>query len=148
MIFYYAPEEQAQWEPGAYAAVDKALALDPDLAEAHIARGQLLWTPSNGFPHEKAIREFRRALALKPNSSDAHAWLAAVYNHVGLLEEALGHAGRARAIDPTFRGAWTQEMLTLVNLGRYEDAQSLWQGIPQSGPAVSTPVEYSPVFAG
>jgi len=135
MVFFYAPEEQAQWEPRAYAAVDKALALDPDLAEAHVARGQLLWTPSNRFPHETAIREFRQALASKPNSSAAHMWLAVVYNHVGLLEEALGHARRALAIDPTNQPARTQEIWALVVLGRYEDALSLWQGLPQSEPA-------------
>ena len=133
MVFFYAPEEQAQWEPRAYGAVDKALALDPDLAEAYVARGQLLWTPSNHFPHEKAIREFRRALALKPNSSDAHGWLAGVYNHVGLLEEGLRHSRQALAIDPSYRPARTQEMLALVGLGRYEDALSLWQGLPQRG---------------
>jgi tetratricopeptide (TPR) repeat protein len=133
MVFYYAPEEQAKWEPRAYAAVDRALALDPDLAEAYVARGQLLWTPSNRFPHEEAIRQFRRALALKPNSSNAHNWLAVVYTHVGLLEEGLGHARRALAIDPTHRGARTTEMLALVGLGRYDDALSIWQGLPKSG---------------
>jgi len=133
MFFFFSPEEQAQWESKAQAAVDKALALDPDLAEAHVARGRLLWTPSNHFPHEKAIQEFRRALALKPNSSEAHAWLAVVYNHVGLLEEGLRHARQALAIDPAHVIARGQEAMALLGLGRYEETLSILQRLPERG---------------
>jgi non-specific serine/threonine protein kinase len=133
MFFFFAPEEQAQWEPKARAAVDRALALDPDLAEAYIARGELIWTPSNHFPHERAIREFRRALMLKPNSSEAHLKLAMIYNHVGLFEEALGHVRRARAIDPTQGADPTQELLALGGLRRYDEALSMCQNLPQRG---------------
>ena len=55
-LFLFAPGEE-QWEEKAFVAAEKALALDPDLAVAHLARGRLLWTPANHFPHEKAIRE-------------------------------------------------------------------------------------------
>ena len=133
MFFFFAPEQQAQWEFKAHAAVDKALALDPDVAEAHVARGRLLWTPSNRFPHEKALREFRRALALKPNSSEAHAWLAVVYNHVGLLEEGLRHARQALAIDPAHVIARGQEAMALLGLGRYEETLSILQRLPERG---------------
>jgi len=133
MFFSFVPEEQGQWEPKAHAAVDQALALDPDLAEAYIARGMLIWTPSNHFPHERAIREFRRALVLKPNSGEAHDWLATVYNHVGLLEEALRHLRQARAIDPAHGGDPLQELLALMGLGRYGEAISMWRNLPQRG---------------
>jgi hypothetical protein len=33
-----------QWEEKALVSAEKALALDPDLAVAHLARGRLLWT--------------------------------------------------------------------------------------------------------
>ena len=57
----FAPQEK-QWEEKAFQAADKALSLDPKLAEAHVARGLLLWTPSKGFQHKEAIQEYRRAL--------------------------------------------------------------------------------------
>ncbi len=66
-------------EDKAHTAVEKALSLDPDLSEAYLARGTLLWTPFNNFPHEKTIREYRRALALNPNLDEAHRQLAFVY---------------------------------------------------------------------
>ena len=66
-LFLFAPEER-QLEEKAFMAAEKALALDPNLAVAHLARGRLLWTPANHFPHEKAIREYRRALDIEPES--------------------------------------------------------------------------------
>lgn len=121
-IFGIAPQEQKELEPKAWSEVEKALAIDPDLADAYIARGDLLWTPANHFPHEKAIREYRRALALNPNSDEAHVLLATVYNHVGLLEESLDHAERAAAINPGNQGARFQMVLALIPLQRWNRA--------------------------
>ena len=61
-------------------SAEKALALNPDLAVAHLARGRLLWTPANHFPHEKAIMEYRRALTLDPTLDEARNQLALVQN--------------------------------------------------------------------
>ena len=66
-LFLFAPTER-QWAEKAFVAAEKALSLDPNLAVAHLARGRLLWTPANHFPHEKAIREYRRALDFEPES--------------------------------------------------------------------------------
>ncbi len=52
--FALKPQEK-EWEEKAFTAVQKALSLDPDLAEAHVSRAQLLWTRSNHFPHQQAI---------------------------------------------------------------------------------------------
>ncbi len=68
--FFYAPQDR-QLEERAFAAIEKAFALDPDSAEAHLARGQLLWRPSHGFPHRAALTEFRLAAAARPNLEDA-----------------------------------------------------------------------------
>ena len=81
-------------------ALAKALDLDPNLAEAHFARGLLLWTKAKGFPHEQAIRAFKRALELDPDADDTHHQLSMVYSHVGLLDEAQEHVGRAIDLNP------------------------------------------------
>ncbi|MBA3514007.1 MAG: protein kinase, partial [Pyrinomonadaceae bacterium] len=98
--FFFAPQEK-QWEEKAFVAVEKALALNPDLAEAHLARGRLLWTHINHFPHESAMREYQRALGLNPNLDEAHHQLAIVYGHIGLLDEAIQELQKAVAINPT-----------------------------------------------
>jgi len=114
-LSFYTPEEK-EWEQRASAAAEKALSLDPNSENAHIVRGHLLWTRSNHFPHEKALREYRSALALNPNSEEAINPLAAIYSHVGLLPQALKEAQKGVAIDPG------------SNRSRYQIGQALlWQ---------------------
>jgi len=82
-------DSDRRWEERAYVAIQKTLALDPDLADAYLARGKLTWTLANHFPHARAIQDMKRALALNPNLATAHYWLGAVYMHIGLLDKAL-----------------------------------------------------------
>ena len=58
--------------PKALEAARRALALDPDLAEAHnaLACGTMLYE----LDYELAEQEFRRALELNPNYPQASAW--------------------------------------------------------------------------
>jgi TolB-like protein/predicted Ser/Thr protein kinase len=97
--FFYV-EPSPEWEAKADAAIEKALALDPNLADAYLARANLLWTQPRGFPHERAIRDLRRALALNPSSAEARVALGRVYVHVGLLEEAREELTAALQLDP------------------------------------------------
>jgi hypothetical protein len=43
--------------------------LDSELAEGYVARGYLLWSLANHYPHEKAVQDFQRALALNPSNT-------------------------------------------------------------------------------
>jgi tetratricopeptide (TPR) repeat protein len=97
--FFYAPDDVGL-EGRAFAAIEKAFALDPDSAEAHLARGQLLWRPSHGFPHRAALAEFRLAAAARPNLGAAWGEIAGVLLHVGHLDEALVEARKAEALNP------------------------------------------------
>ncbi len=98
-LFLFSPDEKELREK-AFVAAEKALALDPELPEAYLARGRLLWTPANHFPHEQAIQEYRRALALNPSLDEARNQLALVLSHVGLLDEALAELDQALAANP------------------------------------------------
>jgi adenylate cyclase len=51
----------------------KALALDPDLPEAHASRGLALHESER---HDEAIAEFERALAIDPNLYEANLFYA------------------------------------------------------------------------
>jgi eukaryotic-like serine/threonine-protein kinase len=129
ILFSLKPEKQ--WEEKASVAVEKALLLDPDLADAYLARGALLWTPAYDFPHERAVKEFRRALALNPNLDDAHSRLAFVYNHIGAFDKAFQELQKAQAINPINRGVQMRIAQTLLFQGKYEQALTAFRRVPR-----------------
>jgi serine/threonine protein kinase/Tfp pilus assembly protein PilF len=128
-LYLFAPKEE-QWTEKAFVAAEKALALDADLGAAHLARGRILWTPANHFPHEKAIREYRRALTLDPTLDEARNQLALVYCHIGAFEEALKEAHEAIAINPNNNLAQFRIGETFNFQGKYEQALPVLRGLP------------------
>ena len=129
-FFLFTPDEK-QWEEKAFIAVEKALSLDSNSAEAHLARGRLLWTPSNHFPHDKAIREYRIALGLNPSLDEARNQLALVYGHVGLLDEALQELEKAVAINPSNALVRFRIGEILLFQGKYEPALNALRNVPR-----------------
>jgi tetratricopeptide (TPR) repeat protein len=117
-------------EEKAFVAVGKALSLDQNLAEAHLAQGRLLWTPTHQFPHDSVIHEYRLALSLNSNLDEAHHQLALVYGHIGLFEEALQELDKAIAINPGNTLARFRVGETLLFQGKYEQALTALQNVP------------------
>ncbi|HVJ29648.1 MAG TPA: winged helix-turn-helix domain-containing protein, partial [Gammaproteobacteria bacterium] len=69
---FSSPSQARALQENAEVALEKALALRPDLAEAHFARGLILWTKTKGFPHEQAIMAFKKSLSLDASADEAH----------------------------------------------------------------------------
>jgi TolB-like protein/Tfp pilus assembly protein PilF len=80
-----APAQEAY--ANARAAVNHALALDPELAVAHVARGTVL--AQADFDWRGAEAEYRRALVLAPNEFRAQATLADLLATLGDIESAI-----------------------------------------------------------
>ncbi len=97
-------DPEPRWKAKAEAEIERALALDPNLADAYVARGDLAWTLANGFPHEEAVRDFRKALEINPNLAEARRALGRVYMHLGLFDEAHEEWEAALRTDP--RDMW------------------------------------------
>ncbi len=136
-LFLFDPQQERKWAEKAFLASEKALALDPDLAVAHLARGRLLWTPANSFPHDRVIREYRKALALDPKLDEARNQLALVYNHVGAFDEAMRELQTAVATNPGNSLAQFRIGETLLFQGKYDEALTSLRGIPnQTNPAL------------
>ena len=115
--------------------VEKALALDPNLAEGYFARGLILWTPYKRFPHEQAVQSYKRALELNPNLDEAHHQLGFVYLHIGLLDKGWQEIEKALAINPG--NSLARYRLGVIDMcrGKYEEAFQIFN---------STPLEKSP----
>jgi len=125
-------DEAAAWHERAEVALAKALDLDPALAEAHFARGLLVWTQSKGFPHEHAIRAFVRALALDADADETHHQLSMVLAHVGLLDEADAHVRRALRLNPNNTMARFRVGLYAAWQCRFDDALAMLDSVPSA----------------
>lgn len=81
----------------AEAAVQRALALDDDLAEAHLAHSRLL---SFIGQTEQALVAVQHAHALEPGSAEVQRRLGVVLEQLGRHDEAVAAARRAVQLDP------------------------------------------------
>src|SRR5262245_51994664 len=84
--------------PQAKAAAEKAISLDRNLAEAHVAMGGVFMYYD--FDWDRAEREFTRALELSPNLAAGHDYYALYLAALGRREEAKREAALARQLDP------------------------------------------------
>ena len=82
----------------AQALVDRALALDPQLPEAHLVRGWIAFWHDWDWPASEA--SFRRAIELNPSLADAHFGYAHLLRNIGRAQEARAQAREAMALDP------------------------------------------------
>ena len=98
MALFNEPTEPA-WAERAKEEINRAQALDPQLAETHVARHLILWGVYGGFQTEAAIRELLLAQQLNPNIG--HVELGHLYHHLGLEQIAAREYQRALDIDPT-----------------------------------------------
>jgi DNA-binding winged helix-turn-helix (wHTH) protein/tetratricopeptide (TPR) repeat protein len=78
----------------------RALDIDPDLPEGHVAHAFLLWGPSKNFQHLEAIAELKRALTLQNNLLHAYNRLGTILAHIGLLDHAREMYERGRHFHP------------------------------------------------
>jgi TolB-like protein/Flp pilus assembly protein TadD len=109
----------------ARSAVDKALALDPDLAAAHRAHGLLLaWAD---FDQAGAEAEYRRALQLAPDSPVMKAGVAIQLANLGKLDDAVSLLRQALTDNP-LNAEWYYYLANyLTALGHLDAAQAAAQ---------------------
>ena len=120
--FFYQDTDPA-FEQKAFLEIQKALAINPDQAEAYLARAQLTWNLRNGFPHERAITDLRRALSINPNLADAYVELAKVYYHIGQTDKAVDACDQAQRLDPSSVAPANRRISALIDAGRLEEVR-------------------------
>ncbi|MBL7084058.1 MAG: tetratricopeptide repeat protein [Candidatus Aminicenantes bacterium] len=112
--------------------VQKALALDGALAEAHALLGRIYLAKRQ---YEQAIAEGERAIAIDPNSPIAQYALAFSLTRVGKYEEAIALYKKAMRSDPIP----SPSLLTMLGnayilAGRYEDGISTLKKVLRRSP--------------
>ncbi len=103
------------------ATAAKALELESGLAEAHASRGLAL---SLGERYSEAMREFEQAVALDPNSFEAHYFYARACFAQGKLEQAAALFERGAEIKPDDYQSCCLLIHTYRSLGRASESQN------------------------
>lgn len=110
---------EPSWAERAKEQINRAQALDSQLAETYLARSLLLWSAYGNFQNEDAIRELLAAQKLNPNVG--HAELAFLYAHMGLTDLAERAQRHALDIDPTSEFLKEQTLIVRSTGGRYDE---------------------------
>ncbi len=99
-----------------------ALTLAPNLAEAHVALGVFHYY---GFrQYEPALTEFRRAIELQPNNSQALQFVAYVHRRQGNWDRTLDELGKSLEQDPRNASITGNLAQTYCFLRRWKEAES------------------------
>jgi TolB-like protein/DNA-binding winged helix-turn-helix (wHTH) protein/Flp pilus assembly protein TadD len=119
------PDELAKMR----AAAEKAIQLDPLLAEAHEAFGIAYARDGQWAQSEKS---FRRAIELDPNRSESYCYFARnLLLVLGRIEEALQELRVAEKADPLSPQVQFDLAYTLLSDGRFDEAADHCPKLPQ-----------------
>jgi TolB-like protein/Flp pilus assembly protein TadD len=102
-------------------AADRALALSPDLAAAHNARGDLLLFVE--FDWRGAEAQYRRALELAPNDAQVKLNLGSVFASFGEMDRAIELTRQALVTEPLRAGAYKALATYFLGLHRLDEAE-------------------------
>ncbi len=109
-------------ESAARLAIQRAMLLQPDLADAYAALGMLEW--ADGATDRAFVSHFRRAVELDPNNAENAHRLASV-QPVGQLPETLKLLAQAHAIDPLHPMVTLNYAINLARAGKRSEALGL-----------------------
>ncbi|MCP4300982.1 MAG: tetratricopeptide repeat protein [Gammaproteobacteria bacterium] len=111
-------------------SLDKALSLNPDLADAHASLGLLkhkMWEETRTGPGlEEAEAFFVSALELNPNNATAYMWFASVRGTQRRIEEAIGLYHDSLRVDPLGKIPYANLPRLYALRGQNDDALNLY----------------------
>jgi eukaryotic-like serine/threonine-protein kinase len=116
----------------------RALAIDPELAAAHSALGQVY---ANGYDYRRAADEFRRATVFDPDDAIAWDYLSWVLGYEQ-PPDAIGAeqaSRRSLQLEPASMGGYYHLGRALLLQHRYADAIAAFRQARQLSPASVTP---------
>jgi TolB-like protein/class 3 adenylate cyclase/Tfp pilus assembly protein PilF len=109
--------------PEVKSMVEQALALAPDLAEAHIALGEFYYYGHRQY--DQALSEFQHAVQLQPNNVRAREYCAFIHRRQGQLQLALSELQKCAQQNP-------RDDLLAAQIGGTYSGLRMWSEATQS----------------
>jgi serine/threonine protein kinase/Flp pilus assembly protein TadD len=119
---YFWHDRTPRWTEKGLAACERALRLDPHLAEVLVARAALFYAQKK---YSEAIEYARMAIERKPDCPGAYNMLARSYFESGRFEEIAALAGRALEANGDDYNLYIPIYNALENLGRLDELEDV-----------------------
>jgi adenylate cyclase len=116
---YTKADDQEELFKLAESSARQALAIDPNIGEAHAVLAQINSDRGDLLDAESG---FFFAISLEPNEATPHHWYSILLARVGRLQAALEQARRAQELDPTAPIIAANLANVYLALGKYDDA--------------------------
>ncbi len=131
VIPFYTTDSRDELHSKARDAAEHALALDPGLAEAYGALGDVA---IHALRYDLADALLKRAIAEGPSLTAGHYWLAEKHLFVGELEKALQELEIARQLDPRSRTGGFLRATTYLAMENPDEARAACESVLDSAP--------------
>jgi TolB-like protein/Flp pilus assembly protein TadD len=131
VFHYYEPVDR--WKGQSRSEAERALRLQPGLAEAHLALGQYYYWIDGDY--DRAVGEFEIAQRLSPSNADAARLIAAIKRRLGYWQEALDSYTHAQLTDPQNPNIVRELVFTHTAMRRWEGAAAWAQKMRAMAPA-------------
>jgi TolB-like protein len=135
---------KTQW-PKARTDAEKAVAVAPDLAEAHAALGWVRFFVDWKFA--EGVKELKRAKELSPSNPTANDLLARVIVYLGRLDEAEHQARQAVELDPLSVAAQNNLARVLFYAGKPDEADAAGRKSAELQPASASSHRWQALIA-
>jgi Tfp pilus assembly protein PilF len=112
-------------------SAERALELDPGLAEAHAAMGFIHFQQQF---YEEARSRWDRALELNPNYATVHMWRGTLMSALGRYQDKLESTRAAAELDPLSIVALNNYVTTLFARGQYDEVNRIMQRMKAIAP--------------
>ncbi len=120
--------------PKAKAAIQKALQLDENLAEAHALAAKIAFYYE--WDWDAAERSFNRTFALNPGHSRAHAWNGWFCVAMNRFDEAIRHIKLAQNVDPLVPLFYAMSVGIHVAAGKLDEAIDEFRKATELDPSI------------
>ncbi|MFA5008693.1 MAG: tetratricopeptide repeat protein [Candidatus Omnitrophota bacterium] len=123
----------------AIAEFEKALKVDPNLAEGYYGLGYAYCSKNQC---EASLPYFKKAIELSPNYVDAYNGMAYAYNILGKYTDTISYYLKAEKLKADNLDALNGLGYAYASIGKYEDALSYFKK------AIKVNPEYAPAYSG
>ena len=111
--------------PKALKAVDRSIALNPDVAKSHVLRGRILMEMSN---LEGALNSYAKAVEIDATNVDAHFYMGVVDERLSRKDEALACYKKAAELDHADAQYCVAAAEVLIDMNKVEEARTYLEG--------------------